>query len=115
MCRISQALKKSYIVYSDAAKENILKVDSSLLKRYTAVSPQVAEAMAKNLFQMEEADYADIPQAIAGPGDRDTGLMYLALYNGKEFVLEEKRYRGEKFSFEEGQQQTDWIYLEDKF
>ena len=53
--------------YSTALKEQLLGVDSTLLERHTAVSSQVAKAMAEGGKQRTGADWAVSTTGVAGP------------------------------------------------
>jgi nicotinamide-nucleotide amidase len=56
------------VSYADAAKTALLGVDAELIGRHSAVSPQVAEAMADGALARFEADTAIAITGIAGPG-----------------------------------------------
>ncbi len=56
------------VVYSNAAKTQILGVDAALIASHGAVSETVAEAMAAGALQRFEADTAIAITGIAGPG-----------------------------------------------
>ncbi len=56
------------IAYADQAKVDQLRVDSALIERHGAVSPEVAEAMAAGAIERFGADVAIAVTGIAGPG-----------------------------------------------
>jgi nicotinamide-nucleotide amidase len=58
----------SVVSYSYAAKEELLGVPKALLDEKGAVSPEVAEAMAKGALERFGADVAVAITGIAGPG-----------------------------------------------
>ena len=58
----------SAVTYSYEAKEELLGVPKAMLEEFGAVSPQVAEAMAKGALERFEADVAVSITGIAGPG-----------------------------------------------
>ncbi len=58
----------SAVTYSYEAKEELLGVPKELLEEFGAVSPQVAEAMAKGALERFDADVAVSITGIAGPG-----------------------------------------------
>lgn len=58
----------SAVTYSYEAKEELLGVPKALLEEFGAVSPQVAEAMAKGALERFGADVAVSITGIAGPG-----------------------------------------------
>jgi nicotinamide-nucleotide amidase len=58
----------SAVTYSYEAKEELLGVPKAMLEEFGAVSPQVAEAMAKGALERFGADVAVSITGIAGPG-----------------------------------------------
>ncbi|HTR74345.1 MAG TPA: competence/damage-inducible protein A [Solirubrobacterales bacterium] len=64
----SEYLAGSVVAYSYEAKEELLGVPKELLDKHGAVSPEVAEAMAKGALERFEADVAVSITGIAGPG-----------------------------------------------
>ncbi len=75
------------VAYSNAEKVRILKIKKETLKKYGAVSCQVAKSMAKNLRKMCGADYSLSITGIAGPGGatnkKPVGLVYIGLADKK--------------------------------
>jgi PncC family amidohydrolase len=71
------------VAYSNAAKENILKVPRALLLKHGAVSKAVAETMANNIRKISRADFAIAITGIAGPGgatpNKPKGTVLIAL------------------------------------
>ena len=91
------------IAYSNNIKISQLGVSSQTLKNYGAVSPQVAEEMAKGVQQKMNTDWSIAVTGIAGPGggseDKPVGLVYAAIAKPNqqvetyEFKLGQKRGR----------------------
>ena len=79
----SAVFRGGVVSYTDGVKANVLGVPRDLLDRYGAVSPQVAEAMARGAKAALGCDIAVSVTGIAGPDtdDRNTpvGLVYLGL------------------------------------
>ncbi len=79
----SQYLDRSLITYSNHAKQQLLGVSSALLRKYGAVSVQVAEAMACGIRVNSHVDLGVSVTGIAGPGGGSTkkpvGLVYMAI------------------------------------
>jgi len=63
----SEYMAGSVVAYSNEAKAELLGVDPGLIERHGAVSPEVAEAMAKGALERFEADVAVSITGIAGP------------------------------------------------
>lgn len=64
----SNYYKGSIICYSNEVKENLLKVNSSLIEEKTSVSEEVAIEMVKGACDALNVDYAIATTGIAGPG-----------------------------------------------
>jgi nicotinamide-nucleotide amidase len=77
----SEYLAGSVVAYSDAAKAELLGVDSGLIEAKGAVSPEVAEAMAVGALDRFGADVAVSITGIAGPDggseEKPVGLVCL--------------------------------------
>ena len=89
----SAVFRGGVVSYTDGVKAGVLGVPQELLDRYGAVSPQVAEAMARGAKAALGCDIAVSATGIAGPDtdDRNTpvGLVYLGLaYEDKCHVKE---------------------------
>jgi nicotinamide-nucleotide amidase len=63
----SDYMAGSVVAYSNEAKVGLLGVDPGLIERHGAVSPEVAEAMAKGALERFGADIAVSITGIAGP------------------------------------------------
>ena len=89
----SAVFRGGVVSYTDGVKTGVLGVPQGLLDQYGAVSPQVAEAMARGAKAALGCDIAISSTGIAGPDtdDRGTpvGLVYLGLaYEDKCYVKE---------------------------
>ena len=62
----SHAFERGFVTYTDEAKAELLGIDPELIKRHTAVSRQVAAAMAKGAIERSLADYALSVTGFAG-------------------------------------------------
>jgi len=79
----SQYFKGSVVSYATEAKINVLKIDEALIKKYSVVSAQVAEAMATSVLQLFNTDYAIATTGNAGPSkgdaDAEVGTVFIAI------------------------------------
>jgi nicotinamide-nucleotide amidase len=75
----SEYMCGSIVAYTYEAKEELLGVDSQLLKEKGAVSPEVAEAMAIGALERFDADVAVSITGIAGPtgGSEEKPIGYV--------------------------------------
>jgi nicotinamide-nucleotide amidase len=78
----SDYLAGSVVAYSNEAKTKLLDVDSDLIERYGAVSPQVAEAMAIGALGCFDAGVAVSITGIAGPdgGSEEKPVGYVCFH-----------------------------------
>ncbi|MBS3818107.1 competence/damage-inducible protein A [bacterium] len=71
------------VAYSNEVKKELLGLNPELIDKHGAVSPQVAEAMAKRIREKSEADFALSTTGIAGPTggtpQKPVGLTYIGL------------------------------------
>ncbi len=76
-------LDRGTVTYSNKAKQELLGVSLSLLRKNGAVSVQVAEAMAKGIRAKSRVDLGVSVTGIAGPGGgsvkKPVGLVYMAI------------------------------------
>ena len=64
---VSDVFKEGYITYANEAKQKLLGVEKEALERFGAVSPQVAEQMAKGAAKAALAEVAIAVTGVAGP------------------------------------------------
>jgi nicotinamide-nucleotide amidase len=78
----SAYLAGSVVAYSNDAKTKLLGVDPELIKEHGAVSPEVAEAMARGALERFEADVAVSVTGIAGPdgGTKEKPVGYVCFF-----------------------------------
>ncbi len=83
----SQVFEFGVSAYANRVKNEVLGVPESLLKKYGAVSSQVAEAMAKGAAQKGKADFGVGITGVAGPTggtkEKPVGTVFVSLYDGK--------------------------------
>ncbi len=78
----SDVFDRGFVTYSNAAKSELLDVDPELIATRGAVSPQVAEAMARGALAHAKATVAASVTGVAGPGGTEAkpeGMVCFAL------------------------------------
>ena len=79
----SDVVERGFVVYSTAAKTELLGVPAALIAGHGAVSGEVARAMAEGALAHAHADFAVAVTGVAGPGggtrDKPAGLVHLAV------------------------------------
>jgi nicotinamide-nucleotide amidase len=88
------------IVYSNALKIAFANVPPDVLSRHGAVSPEVAEALAKGIRQRTGSTLGLGVTGIAGPTGgteaKPVGRVYIALSDAQKTEVLEKNFRGNR-------------------
>jgi nicotinamide-nucleotide amidase len=88
------------VAYSNKAKQTLLGVPAETLKRFGAVSKEVARLMATNIKQLARTDLGLGVTGIAGPTgmtkDKPIGLVYIALSTPRKMVCQEFYFHGDR-------------------
>lgn len=85
--------------YSDLSKTKLLEVPKKLITKYTAVSEEVAKAMAEGARNLFKSDYAISTTGVAGPGKaygKTAGTVWLAIASKKEVIAIELSISGDR-------------------
>ncbi len=102
---ISAVYKSGYVTYSNKAKKRLLGVKKAVLVKYGAVSPQVAEEMAKGTAAAAKTDVAVAVTGIAGPDggtqEKPVGLVYIACQVCGKLTVKEYRLKGDRAKIRE--------------
>ncbi len=97
----SAYVDRGVLCYSNQAKTDLLGVPAGLIEQHGAVSPEVAEAMAKGMRDRAGVSVALSVTGIAGPGGatetKPVGLVYIGLDGGSGAVMtREYRFHGDR-------------------
>ena len=93
----SDMLERGFVVYSNAAKEELLGVPPATLAKHGAVSAETARAMAEGALAKSQAHIAVSVTGIAGPDGgsaaKPVGLVHFACARrGAPTVAREERF-----------------------
>jgi nicotinamide-nucleotide amidase len=93
----SNVVERGFVVYSHAAKEELLGVSAATLAGYGAVSEETARAMAEGALKASRADVAVSVTGIAGPDGgtaaKPVGLVHFACARrGAPTLAREERF-----------------------
>jgi len=93
----SSMLERGFVVYSNAAKQELLGVPTETLASHGAVSAETARAMAEGALRASRAEVAVSVTGIAGPDggstEKPVGLVHFACARrGKPTVAREERF-----------------------
>lgn len=86
----SRYFKGSVVAYSNEIKTEILKVESTDIERYGAVSEHVVLQMAENIRKMFNTDYSIAVSGVAGPDggttEKPVGTVWIAIASEKNTI-----------------------------
>lgn len=96
----SKIFHSGIVSYSNDSKVKLLGVKKLSLKRYGAVSEQVAREMSRGIVRISKADVGVSITGIAGPSggtpEKPVGTVYIAIsYKNKEEIFHYK-FRGSR-------------------
>jgi len=98
----SAYFKAGFVTYSNAAKQGILKIPTTVLRRHGAVSRPTAARMAQNARKTAQADLGIGVTGIAGPSGGTTqkpvGLVYIAVSKRSRTVCRKFLFKGSRQS-----------------
>lgn len=98
----SHFLKCALVAYSNEAKIKLLKVPEAVLRKYGAVSAQVAISMAQGTRKLLKTDFGVGITGIAGPSGgtkaKPVGLTFIAVATNTETLCLECHFQGTRKS-----------------
>jgi len=88
----SKVIDRSFVVYSDKAKIDVLGIDPKLIKAFGVVSEEVALEMARKTKQISDADIVISSTGEAGPNSNVTEITigtvcFGLIIDNQEFVF----------------------------
>ena len=93
----SKYIKLNVITYSNESKNKLINVSKELMKKYGAVSHQVAGAMAIGIKKLANTDIGFSITGIAGPKGatktKPVGLVYFGLAKGRKIKTIEMQFK----------------------
>ncbi len=97
----SEVFVGGFVTYSNSLKERTLGVYPEDLRRYGAVSEDVARQMVVGALQRSGSDYAVCTTGIAGPGggteSKPVGLVYVGAASRREVIVRRREFSGNRF------------------
>ncbi len=99
----SKVFAMGLVTYSSQAKVNILKVPSSIIKKYGSVSVQCCLSMVNNLGKISKSKVCISITGIAGPKGgskkKPVGLVYIGIKIGKKVVINKCNFKNKGRNF----------------
>lgn len=99
----SKIFKGGIVVYATEAKENILHISPELIEKYSVVSAEVAEEMAKSAQKIFKTGYAIATTGNAGPDKGDSEAEVGAVFIS---IATPTKVFSEKFQFGKSREQV---------
>ena len=100
----SKVFKSGYITYSNEMKIKDLKVKKVSLKKYGAVSYQIAEEMVEGLYKNNKTKICISTTGIAGPGGstqrKPVGLIYIGIRINNKKIIIKKNFKGTRIQIQ---------------
>ena len=100
----SKVFMGGYITYSNELKINDLNVKKVTLKKYGAVSPEVATEMIRGLYLKNKAQLCIATTGIAGPGgakkNKPIGLVYIGIRISGRTKIIKKNFKGTRIQIQ---------------
>ena len=100
----SKIFRAGYITYSNELKIKELNVKKISLKKFGAVSSQVANEMIKGLYQKNKTNICISTTGIAGPGgatkNKPVGLVYIGIRTNKKIIILKKNFKGTRIQIQ---------------
>ncbi len=92
----------SVVTYSNESKTSLLNIPITLIKRYGAVSPQVAKLMAQNVRKIASSDYGIGITGIAGPTGgtiaKPVGTVFIAVAKKNKVITKRFQLSGNRLT-----------------
>lgn len=96
----SNWFERGFVSYSNAAKTELLGVDADLIRRYGAVSEEVARAMAAGAIAHSRAQVSVAVTGVAGPGggsaEKPVGTVWFGWSVNGQISSEVMRFDGDR-------------------
>ena len=94
----SHYFKGAVVAYHNTVKTQVLKIPSSLLSKFGAVSEPAASLMAQKIRKLFKTDFGIAITGIAGPTGgsktKPVGLTFIAVATSNEILCLECRFKG---------------------
>ncbi|MCH4890929.1 competence/damage-inducible protein A [Acidaminobacter sp. JC074] len=97
----SNFFDRSYITYSNQAKEDMIGVSKTTLETYGAVSPETCREMVEGVYAQTGSDVCLAVTGIAGPSggseEKPVGLVYIGIKVKDQVTVKKYQFTGDRF------------------
>ena len=101
---ISKIFISGIVCYSDKSKIEILNINKSKLKKFGAVSKEIANEMSLKLFNLTKSDICISTTGIAGPTGyskkKPLGLVYISILTKNKSQIIRKQFNGSRIEIQ---------------
>ena len=101
----SEFFERGIISYSNNAKIELLDISEEILKKYGAVSKQVAESMAIGIRFKSNVDIGISTTGIAGPTggtkEKPVGLVFIGISSQENTIVKKFNFNGDRLENKE--------------
>ena len=98
----SAFFERSYVTYSDHAKQQMLNVSADTMRHYGAVSEETVREMALGALIAAKSDYAPSISGIAGPdggtADKPVGTVWFGFATKQRIWAKQYHFEGDRQS-----------------
>ena len=98
----SDWFERGFVTYSNAAKQELLRVRRGTLRKHGAVSEETAREMALGALARSRASVAVSVTGVAGPGggsrDKPVGMVCFGWAQGRRLRSETRKFNGNRES-----------------
>ena len=96
----SEWFDRGFVTYSNAAKQELLRVPEKLIQKHGAVSEPVVQVMAQEACARSDGQFAVAVSGVAGPGggtpEKPVGLVWFAWRHPAGLASESRRFEGDR-------------------
>lgn len=100
----SEVVERSFVTYSNLAKNEMLSIPVRKIEKFGAVSEEVCRAMAEGALRFSDAELAAAVTGIAGPGggtaEKPVGLVHMVVTIEREDGMDTRHeshiFRGDR-------------------
>jgi nicotinamide-nucleotide amidase len=96
----SQYFLLGIVAYSNKAKEKVLNISPSVIRRRGSVSKEIASAMARSIRKIAQSNYAIGITGIAGPAGgtpkKPVGTVFIAIATARKSLCKRFQFKGRR-------------------
>lgn len=99
----SKTFDRGFVCYSNEAKIDVINVEPEVIKKFGAVSEEVAKQLAYNVRILSNVDIGIGITGIAGPTggtpEKPVGLVYIGISTEEDTIVEKNIFQTDRINF----------------